>query len=199
MARPSKLTQKQWDAIEQRLLVGEKASDLAKEHGIDRAALTRRFAQQNKVVKNVANQLLAAEGALRALPVAQQINAINLADQLRSISGHLAGAANYGAATAHRLSGIANAKVAEISDCEPFSDKGAATLKEIAVLTSLANESSRIGVNLISANKDLVAGMNAAAESANAMQGAATTMRPQLTREEWMAAHGVGTTTGPAK
>lgn len=162
MARPSKLTQKQWDAIERRLLDGEKASDLAKEYGIDRAALTRRFAQQNKTVKDVANQLLAAEGALRALPVAQQINAINLADSLRSISGHLAGAANYGAATAHRLAGIANGRVSQIDDASPLDDKGITELKGIAVLTKMANEASEIGVNLLRANKETIEDLNKA-------------------------------------
>lgn len=150
---------------------GEKASDLAKEHGIDRAALTRRFAQQTKTVKAVANQMLAAEDALRSLPVAQQINAINLADQLRSISGHLAGAANYGAATAHRLAGIANGRVAQIDDAKPLDDQGMVELKGIAVLTRMANESSEIGINLLRANKDTVTELNkSAARTINASE-----------------------------
>lgn len=160
MARPSKLTQKQWDSIERRLLDGEKPATLAKEYGIDRAAITRKFSQQNKTVKSVANQMLAAEDALRALPVAQQLSVINLADQLRSISGHLAGAANYGAATAHRLAGIANGRVAQIDDAVPLDENGLIELKGIAVLTRMANESSEIGVNLLRANKESIDAMN---------------------------------------
>lgn len=156
MARPSKLTQKQWDVVERRLLEGEKPAALAKEFDIDRAAISRRFSQQTKTVKSVANQMLAAEDALRALPVAQQLNAINLVDQLRSISGHLAGAANYGAASAHRLAGIANGLVAQIDDAAPLGDAGISQLKVIAGLTRLANESSEIGVNLLRANKEAI-------------------------------------------
>lgn len=100
--------------------------------------------------------MLAAEDALRALPVAQQIATINLADQLRSISGHLAGAANYGAATAHRLSGIANGKASEIDDAAPMDEESLMTLKGIAALTRMANDSATIGLNLLNANKDRV-------------------------------------------
>jgi uncharacterized protein (DUF2342 family) len=160
MGRNSKLSDKQWGEIERRLLDGDKPAALAREYGIDRAAITRRFAQQTKTVKAVANQLLAAEGALRSLPVAQQINAINLADQLRSISGHLAGAANFGAATAHRLAGIANGRVAQIDDAVPLDEKGVTELKGIAVLTRMANEASEIGVNLLRANKEAIEAMN---------------------------------------
>jgi len=160
MARPSKLTDKQWADVERRLLEGEAAVALAKEYKIDRAAISRRFSQPIATVKVVANQILAAESALRSLPVSQQINAINLADQLRSISGHLAGAANFGAATAHRLSGIAHGKVAEIDDAAPVSDESLLSLKGIAVLTRMANEASEIPLGLLKANKEAVVEMN---------------------------------------
>lgn len=77
-------------------------------------------------------------------------------DQLRSISGHLAGAANFGASTAHRLAGIANGKVALIDDAAPLSEESMAELKGIAALTRMANEASEIGVNLLRANKDQI-------------------------------------------
>ncbi len=156
MARPSKLSEKQWSEIERRMLNGEKAIDLAKEYKVDRSALTRRLSHQNATVKHVANQMLSAEVALRSLPVAQQVSAINLMDQLRSISGHLAGAANFGASTAHRLAGIANGKVALIDDAAPLSEASMIELKGIAALTRMANEASEIGVNLLRANKDQI-------------------------------------------
>jgi hypothetical protein len=171
MARPSKLTDKQWSEIERRLLAGEKPASLAKEYKIDRAAITRKFSQQTKTVKAVANQMLAAEDALRALPVAQQLNAINLADQLRAISGHLAGAANFGAATAHRLAGIANGRVAQIDDAVPLDDAGIVELKGIAVLTRMANEASEIGVNLLRANKETIDAMNKTEDAKDSLKG----------------------------
>jgi len=154
MGRPSKLSEKQWLEIERRILAGEKPSELADEFKVSRAAVSRRVSKPAQAVKEVANQIVAAETALRALPVSQQGLAISLADELRQISAHLAGAARFGAATAHRLSGIAHAKVQEIDDAAPLDEESLGALKGVAVLTRMANDASTIGVNLLAANKD---------------------------------------------
>ena len=160
MGRPSKLTDRQKADIERRLAAGEKPSDLAREYGVNRSAISRSFSQQTKAVKSVANQIVAAEIALKALPIAQQINATNLADQLRSISGHLAGAANFGAATAHRLAGIAHAKVQEIDDAAPLDEASMESLKVVAVLTRTSNEAGSLAIDLLKANKETVDDLN---------------------------------------
>ena len=165
MGRKSSLTDKQWAEIEKRLLDGEKAAQLAEEFKINRSQITRKFSQHIATVKNVANQILATEDALRSLPVAQQLSAITLADQMRSISGHLAGAANYGAATAHRLMGVANAKVALIDDASPLDEQSLTELKAIAAVTRMANESSHIPLNLLKANKEFVDDLNKVEEA----------------------------------
>jgi len=85
-----------------------------------------------------------------------QADAQQLAAQLTSISTHLASAANYSAATAHRLAGIANASVNLLDEIGPISDDSLASLKGIATLTKLANEWSEIGIKLLRANKDAV-------------------------------------------
>lgn len=156
MGRKSALTDKQWEQIGERLLRGERPAALAKEYGVDRAAISRRFSQQVKSVKSVANQLVAADNALKSLPISQQINALSLAEELKAISGHLASAARYGAATAHRLSGIANSQVAKIDDADPLRAESLESLKGISALTRLANESSTIALNLLGANKEMV-------------------------------------------
>eukprot|EP01034_Spumella_vulgaris_P031468 gene31468-38863_t len=102
MGRKSSLTEKQWSEIERRLIAGEKGRALAKEFGISEAAVP--------------------ETAFSALPISAQISARTLADELKEISLQLAGAARYSAATAHRLAGIAHAKVAEIDDAAPLDD-----------------------------------------------------------------------------
>jgi transposase-like protein len=161
MGRNSKITDQEWDQVEKRLLDGEKPADLAREFGVNRSAITRRLAQKNATTKTVANQLVKAESALRALPIAQQIATLNLADQLRSVSSHLASAANYGAMTAHRLSGIANSKAAMIDeDTVLLSESGTDTLKQISALAKISNDSAEIGLNLLKANKEVVDGLN---------------------------------------
>lgn len=156
MGRKSALTEKQWQQIGERLLKGDPGRVLAREYGVSEAAIRKRFGAQTKQIKDVANQLVAAETAFAALPISAQISARTLADELKEISSHLAGAARFGAATAHRLSGIANAQVAKIDDTEPLGAESLESLKGISALTKLANESSTIALNLLSANKEMV-------------------------------------------
>jgi hypothetical protein len=199
MGRQSKLTDAQWEKIGKRLLAGDSVSALAREFNVSKSTISGRFSERNQNVKDAANQIVAAEIALAKLNVSEQIAARSLADDLKAISEHLAGAARFGAATAHRLSGIAHNKVAEIDDAAPLDAGSMEALKGIAALTRLANESSEIGVNLLRANKEHVDAVNAAAREAASKPNAAAQMRPQLTREEWMAAHGVGTATRSAE
>ncbi len=89
------------------------------------------------------------------MAISAQISARTLADELKEVSIHLAKAAKYGAATAHRLAGIAHSKVAEIDDAKPLDDKSREALGDIAVLTKMANGSAEIGLNLLKANKEV--------------------------------------------
>jgi hypothetical protein len=156
MGRPSKLTDAQWEELKGRLARGEKAADLAKEYDVSKTAISNRVSKRIETVKDVANQIVKTEEALRSLPVSEQLLAVSLATELAAVSMHLAGAAKFGAATAHRLSGIAHAKVQEIDDAKPLGDESLTALKGVAVLTKLANESSQIGLNLLAANKDMI-------------------------------------------
>jgi uncharacterized protein (DUF2342 family) len=160
MGRKSKLTDKQWDEIRQRHIDGESIRSLADKFKVAESSVREKISGDTKRIKAVANQILETEVAIRSLPISAQISAHNLADQLRSISGHLAGAANFGAATAHRLAGIANGRVAQIDDAKPLDDAGVKELKGISVLTQMANDASVIGVNLLRANKESIDAMN---------------------------------------
>lgn len=152
MGRKSSLTDKQWVEIGERLLKGEAGRVLAREFGISEAAIRKRFGAQTKQIKDVANQLVAAETAFQDLPVSAQISARTLADELKAISNHLASAARYGAMTSHRLMGIAHGQVEKIDDAEP--EKSTESLLRIVALTKTANTSAEIGLRLLQANKD---------------------------------------------
>ena len=152
MARTSKLTEAQWHDIEKRMLAGEKAAVLAKEYGIDRAQITRKITPSVRNVKTVANQLLNAETALKQLPITQQIATLSLVDELRAISTNLASAGKYGAINANRLSGLANAQLNTVDE-EDIESSGVA-LKMVSILTDMANESSKVPLGLLNANKD---------------------------------------------
>lgn len=156
MGRPSSLTEKQWLELGHRLIDvdgHESVRQLAKEYGTSETSIRSRFPSQRKDMKDVATQMLNAEKSLAQLPVSSQLDAINLLNQLRAISGHLAGAATLGAATAHRLSAIAHKKVESLPD-DHLDEESIEELKSVAVLTRMANDSSFIGLGLLKANKD---------------------------------------------
>jgi Zn-dependent peptidase ImmA (M78 family) len=160
MGRPSKLTDAQWEAIGKRLLAGESAAELSREYGVSKAAVSTRFSKRHEAIKDAASKVVEAEKALSFLNVSEQMAARSLADDLKAISDHLAGAARFGAATAHRLSGIAHAKAQEIDDVQPLNEQSIGSLRGIAALTKLANEASEIGVSLLRANKEEIERIN---------------------------------------
>ena len=148
MGRPSKLTPTQWEEVGRRLARGETLQSLSREFGVGVTTISERFREFPKTgIRRLANELA-------TLPPQAQAAAVNLADELRAISVHLAGAAKYGASTAHRLAGIANSKVQEIDDAAPMTDESFDALKGIATLTRMSNDAANIGLNLLNANRD---------------------------------------------
>ena len=158
MARPSKLTPDQWKEVERRVIAGEPIRAVAREFGINEAAIRQRVSTQTPRVKMVAEKLAEAQTALAELPVHQQYVAVSLAEKLRNISDNLAAAAQYGAQTAHRLSALANSEVAKVDDADPL--QSVENLKGVAALTKLANDSAGIALNLMAANKDQIKAIN---------------------------------------
>lgn len=175
MGRKSALTPEQWAEIERRHLIDrESVNSLAKMFGVDESTIRKKInpnrSERGKTAKPL--QVLALEKVnadkrvkdiseqIAALPVARQEIVGELARKLSSVSNHLASAAEFGAATAHRLAGIAHCKVAEIDDAAPLNRESLEALRGIAVLTKMANESSEIGVNLLRANKEAIEQMN---------------------------------------
>lgn len=151
MARPSKLTDRQWAEIEKRHIAGEKIRPLAKEYGVSEAAIRQRVSTQAAEIKDVAKQIATAEIRLEALPVTSQVYARTLADDLKAISANLASAARYGAMTAHRMAALANQQAEFIDDANPVSD--VEVIKGVAALTKLSNDASEIPMKLIAASQ----------------------------------------------
>jgi hypothetical protein len=122
MGRPSKLTPQQWTEVERRLLAGETARGIAPDFGISEAGIRKRFgahqsiSAQSAQVRTVAEKLADASLALQALPPAQRSVAVDLAEELRTMSVSVARAANLGAKTGHRLHALANSEVAKVDD-----------------------------------------------------------------------------------
>jgi hypothetical protein len=84
MGRPSKLSHRQWDDIGHRTLHGESGASLAREFRVSKAIVSARFAERNRRIRQVAQMLLDAGQALRGLSQAEQLAALNLADDQRA-------------------------------------------------------------------------------------------------------------------
>ena len=156
MARPLKLTEKQWKVIEQRIppLGKESMRAIAREFCVSEGVIRRHVKAHTKPINVLANQLARAEIALESLPIKTQVKVRSLADSLKGISVHLAGAAEYGAMTAHRLASIANIEVQKVDETAPM--ESIDQLKGVAALTDLVNKASAVGLNLLAANKDMI-------------------------------------------
>lgn len=154
MGRPSKLTESQWEEVKRRRLNGETYDSLAREFKISKQAIIKKLGERIVTVKAVANQLVSALDNIGKLPAVDQLSALTLADELRAISTHAAGAAKFGMSTAHRLAGIANGLVQRIDDADPASSME--DLKAVAAMGRIANDAAHIGLSLLAANKGKV-------------------------------------------
>lgn len=160
MGRRSKLTEAQWEAIGKRLLAGDSTSSLAREFGVGKATISERFSKRTEKVKEVAKQIVETDQAFNSLGISEQIAARSLADDLKAISMHLAGAAKFGAMTAHRLQGIAHGQSDHIDEADPMKGESYNALQNIAILNKIANTSAEIGIGILRANKETVEGLN---------------------------------------
>lgn len=157
MGRNSKLTEAQWEKVGKRLLAGESLSAVAREIGVSKSTLSERFSERNTNVKEAAKQIVSLDVALSKLNVSEQRTAYSLADDLRDISMHLAGAARYSSSTAHRLAGIANGRSILIPDTGALTDEAKQEMLTVAALQKMANDAFEPGVKLLNASKDIVA------------------------------------------
>lgn len=159
MARPSKLTDKQWEEIKSRMLHGEKAADLSREYKVSKASISERVSERVRTMKTISNQLVTAEQELKDLPVSEQLTVLNFVDDLKAISLNLASAGKFGAINANRLSTLANQQINKVTDESIEDGEGLVSLACASRLTDLANEASKIPIGLMNANKDQIKGI----------------------------------------
>ena len=169
MGRKSSLTPEQWAEVERRHLIdGQSVNSLAKEFGINEAAIRRKInpkksegKSHEKSLRLLAAEKIEAEKVLQgisesvsSLPMVRQRTFNALVEKLTTISHNLADAASYGASTAHRLAAMANSHLDKVDGVNP--EASIETLKTVSALTKMANDSSEIPINLLRANKDLI-------------------------------------------
>lgn len=173
MGRKSSLSPEQWAEVERRHLVDNVSINaLAAEFGVNESSIRRKLKAGKAETPSGKNRLQAlAEEKIRteaeakrvsaqiaSLPVAQQVIVSDLARKLSNISEHIGSAAEISAASAHRLSMLANQQLDKVDDVNPLSS--AAELKTFEALQAMANGASQIPMNLLKANKDTIEDLN---------------------------------------
>lgn len=158
MGRKSKLTLDEWHDIRRKIdEEGASVADLAVEYNISTRQIYDQMSRMEKI-KKVAQQIVKVDREVSLLPISAQIEAYSLAARLKDISYNLTSAANYSAATAHRLAALANQQLQKIDESDIA--ESTETIKYVAGLQKLANESATIPTNLLNANKEMVRDMN---------------------------------------
>lgn len=173
MGRKSSLTAEQWIEVERRHLVdGVAINALATEFGVNESSIRRRIKPNKAASASQKNPLhaLAEEKArldaqtkrisaqIAELPYAGQQIVSDLARKLTNISEHLGSAAELSAASAHRLSRMANQQMEKVDDVNPMGT--ASFLQAHAVLQKMANCAMEGPLKLLGANKDMIEDLN---------------------------------------
>ena len=153
MGRPSKLTDKQWSEIEERHRSGESLNALSKEFKVSFSSVQAKVSGKVKNQKKLAEQLAKVEIEVERLPISDRVSVRSLADDLKSISGHMISAAKFGSMTAHKLNAIANVQAERIDETASL-EENAGAVRSVVVMTEAANKAAVIGLNLLAANKD---------------------------------------------
>ncbi len=169
MGRKSSLTPEQWAEVERRHLVdGVSINALAAEFKVNESSIRRKIKPGKMSSPSGKSPLhVLAEDKVRAeaeakrvtaqiasLPQAQQLIVSDLARKLSNISEHIGSAAEISAASAHRLSMLANQALEKVDEVNPLST--ATELKTFEALQKMANGASEIPMNLLRANKDTI-------------------------------------------
>jgi len=181
----SALSPQQQAEVRLRLAAGEGLRALAREYGVGGATISR-LSEHAEQVRNVAEQVAAAQTALAVLPIHQQHQALTLADKLRNISMSFACAAELGAKTAHRFHALANSQAQLVDDVNPLSPESIEAMRGIAMMTKVGNDALVPATSLLSANKEIVAKANAPAEVDDAPP-----QRERVGLDEWKRHHGL--------
>lgn len=173
MGRKSSLTAEQWIEIERRHLVDNVSINaLATEFGVNESSIRRRIKPNKAAAPSRKSPLhVLAEEKVRLdaqtkritaqiadLPYANQQIVSDLARKLTNISEHIGSAAEISAASAHRLSRMANQQLELVDDVNPMASVN--FLQAHAVLQKMSNCAMEGPLKLLGANKDMIEEMN---------------------------------------
>ena len=151
MARPSKLTEKQWAEIGRRLTKGEKVRSLAKEFGVSHTIISDRFSDRLETIKTLAKKVVRAqqemdetEKAIKSLPVSDQWSVMSLADDLKAIASNMAAGSRIASENYQILQAKQRKALDDLSD-DPTQEE----LRVVKDLSEICNLTAKVPVALM--------------------------------------------------
>jgi hypothetical protein len=158
MGRKSKLTPEQWAEVDRRLLESESARAIAASLDVSEAIIRARKKTRVEKIKSAANQIVAADRAIKGLDISSQRIALSWAQKLQAMSDGLAEAGMLGAMNAADLKGLARAelvKAMEALQAGRLTDVATA-LAKMKELGGMANDEADIAIRLATPMKEAV-------------------------------------------
>lgn len=154
MGRPSKLTDDQWKELGARLLGGAKAADLAREYGVPRSAISERFSERNRTVRELATQVVEVNRAIAARPQIEQDAIHQLAHDMETISRNYASQTVAQSEAGKLLSAGALAQLKGIILTRPLTEEDRDGIKDAVGMIRAANEAAVPTRDMLTMNKD---------------------------------------------
>lgn len=156
MARPSKLTEKQWDEVIRRHLAGESISKLAAEFSIARSAMSEKISDRTNKIKSVANQMVAAEREFKAMPVSDRSHVITVRDRISVLMDVYLQTAETAARNSMHMHNLAAEQKQFIDDASPYGSKASkGAVSSFTALTLAGNAAMVIPGTILKAGLEI--------------------------------------------
>ena len=141
MGRKAKLTPQQIKHYQDRHLAGESIRSLAKLAGVGEATLRDYIGESARKIKDVANQIVATDLALKSLPIHAQTAAQDHAARIQRMRANLATGFEMLSGNFMRLASMSQTELAKVDETAMLEEKTLDRLKSVARLTRMANDS----------------------------------------------------------
>lgn len=148
MARPSKLTERQWVEIGKRLAQGESVRALAREFKIGASRISERFSERTETIKALADQIVKTERAIESLPISEQCSVWSLADDLKAIASNMAAGSKIASENYQILQARQRKALNDLSD-----DPSQEELRIVKDLSDICNLTAKVPVALMTARQ----------------------------------------------
>lgn len=159
MGRPKSLSPKQIEEACALVANGESYRSVSRRFGVDDGVIRREVKALRELAGDVAAEVVLRHNntaRLKRLTAPEQNLVHSMAGILAEISEHLAGAARYGAKTAHRLHRIAHQEAEKIDPNDPLGVDSHPHLVAANSMLEVAGKASYLGEQLVRANRDAV-------------------------------------------